>query len=51
MQRGVNKKILKIFYDSDFVIWLYIQKAMYRPCDLDLWPMKVDMFGELITTI
>ena len=21
-------------------MWLYLQKAMYRPCDLDLWPMK-----------
>ena len=27
-----------------FVIWLYLQKAMYRPCDLDLWPMKVNIF-------
>ena len=26
------------------MIWLYLQKAMYRPCDLDLWPMKVKMF-------
>ena len=23
------------------VIWLYLQKAMYHPCDLDLWPIKV----------
>ena len=27
-----------------FVIWLYLQKAMYRPCDLDLCPMKVNFF-------
>ena len=26
------------------MIWLYFQKAMYRPCDLDLWPMKVNIF-------
>ena len=32
------------FYGSVFVIWLYLQKAMYRPCDLDLWPMKVNIF-------
>ena len=32
-----TKKILKIFYGSVFVIWLYLQKAMYRPCDFDLW--------------
>ena len=32
--------IQKKFYGSVFVIWLYLQKAMYRPCDLDLWPMK-----------
>ena len=30
-------KKLKFFYSSVFVIWLYLQKAMYRPCDLDLW--------------
>ena len=29
-----------MFYGSVFVIWLYLQKAMYRPCDLDLWPIK-----------
>ena len=29
------------FYGSVFVIWLYFQKAMYRPCDHDIWPMKV----------
>ena len=33
-----------MFYGSVFVIWLYLQKAMYRPCDLDLWPMKVKLF-------
>ena len=22
----------------------YLQKAMYRPCDLDLWQMKVKLF-------
>ena len=26
------------------MIWLYLQKSMYRPCDLDLWPMKVHFF-------
>ena len=31
-----TKKILKIFYGSVFVIWLYLQKAMYRLCDLAL---------------
>ena len=34
-------KILKIFYVSVFVRWLYLQKAMYRPCGLDRWHMKV----------
>ena len=34
----------KNFYGSVFVIWLYLQKAMYRPCDLDLWPIKVNFF-------
>ena len=38
------KKILKIFYGSVFVIWLYLQKAMHRPCDLDLWPTKDNFF-------
>ena len=33
-----------MFYCSVFVIWLYLQKAMYRPCDLDLWPIKVIIF-------
>ena len=36
IQRGVYKNILNIFYVSVFVIWLYLQKAMYRPCNLDL---------------
>ena len=26
------------------MIWLYLQKPKYRPCDLDLWPMKVNYF-------
>ena len=38
------KKYLKIFYGSVFVIWLYLQKAMYHPCGLDLWPIKVNFF-------
>ena len=42
--RGVYEKKLKFFYGSVFVIWLYLQKAMYRPCDLDLWSMKVNIF-------
>ena len=47
-----TKKILKIVYGSDFVIWLYLQKAMYRPCDIDLWPMKEFFFlSELIATL
>ena len=33
-----------MFYVSVFVIWLYLQKAMYRPCNLDLWPMKDNLF-------
>ena len=37
-----TKKTLNIFYVSVFVIWLYLQKAMYRPCDLDPWIMKVN---------
>ena len=41
IQRGVYKKILNNFYCSVFMIWLYLQKTMYRPCDLDLWPIKV----------
>ena len=44
IQRGVYKKILHIFYASVFVIGLYLQKAMYRPCDLDRWHMKVNFF-------
>ena len=44
IQRGVYTKILKIFYGSVFVIWLYLQKAMHRPCDLDLWLIKVNIF-------
>ena len=39
-----TKKILKIVYGSVFVIWLYLQKAMYRPCDIDLWHMKDNFF-------
>ena len=39
------KKKWKFFYVSVFVIWLYFQKARYRPCDLDLWPMKVNLFS------
>ena len=31
-----TNKILKIVYGLVFVIWLYLQKAMYRPCDIDL---------------
>ena len=42
--RGVYDKILKFVYGSVFVIWLYLQKAMYRPCDLDLYSMKVNIF-------
>ena len=34
----------KNVYGSVFVIWLYFQKARYRPCELDLWPMKVNLF-------
>ena len=41
---SVNKQILKIFCVWVFVIWLYLKKPMYRPCDLDLWPMKVNYF-------
>ena len=39
-----TKNILKIVYGSVFVIWLHLQKAMYRPCDIDLWPMKDNFF-------
>ena len=46
--KEVSKKILKYFYGSVFVIWLYLQKAMYRPCDLDLWPIKVNFFFRWI---
>ena len=41
---SVNKQILKIFCVWVFVIWLHLKKSMYRPCDLDLWPMKVNYF-------
>ena len=27
-----------------FVIWLYLQKAMFRPCDIYLWSIKVNFF-------
>ena len=33
-----------MFYVSVFVIWLYLPKAMYCPCDLDLWPIKVNLW-------
>ena len=47
-----NKKNIEHFsIVKFFVIWLYLQKAMYRPCDLDLWPMNVKFVGELITTL
>ena len=42
--RSVYEKILKFFYGSVFVIGLCLQKAMYRPCDLDLHSMKVNVF-------
>ena len=29
---------------AQFLWYDYLQKAMYRPCDLDLWPMKVNLF-------
>ena len=44
IQRGVYNEIFNIFYDSVFVIWLYLQKPMYHPCDLDLWRIKVNFF-------
>ena len=34
--------MLNVAHASVFVIWLYLQKAMYRPCDLDLWPINVN---------
>ena len=34
----------KNFYGSVFDIRLYLRKAKYRPCDLNLWPMKVNVF-------
>ena len=42
--KEVSKKILKIVYGYFFGIWLYLQKAMYRPCDIDLWPIKDNFF-------
>ena len=39
-----SKNILKIVFGSVLVIWLYLQKAMYRPCDIDLWHMKDNFF-------
>ena len=42
-KRCLWKKI-EIFLWLSFLIWLYLQKAMYRPCDLDLWLMKVNIF-------
>ena len=41
---SVYIKILNIFCGWVFVIWLYLKKSMYHPCDLDLWPMKVNYF-------
>ena len=29
---------------SQFLWYDYLQKAMHRPCDLDLWPMKIFFF-------
>ena len=37
-------KKMKFFYGSVFAIWHYLQKARYRPCDLDHWPMMVNVF-------
>ena len=36
---------------AQFLWYDYLQKAMYRPCDLDLLPMKVNFFSELSTTL
>ena len=44
---GIYEHKLKFFYGSVFVIWLYFQKARYRPCDLHLWPMKVNCFWSI----
>ena len=49
--KEVSTKILKIVYGSVFVIWLYLQKAMHRPCDIDIWPMKDNFFSEMIATL
>ena len=37
-------KINEIFLWLSFYDMTVLQKAMYRPCDLDLWPMKVNIF-------
>ena len=29
---------------AQFLWYDYLQKAMHRPCDLDLWPMEVNIF-------
>ena len=43
--KEVSTKIYwKLSMAQFFVIWLYLQKAMYRPCDIDLWPMKDNFF-------
>ena len=42
-KRCLWKKI-EIFLWLSFVIWLYLKKAMYHPCDLVLWHMKVIIF-------
>ena len=42
VDRAYKEVSKKKFYGSVFVIWLYLQKAKYHPCDLDLWPIKVN---------
>ena len=43
-----KRSLRKINYGSVFVIWLYLQKAMYRLCDL--WHMKV-FFLDLVNCV
>ena len=40
-----TKKYWKVSIPQFLWLWLYLQKAMYRPCDLDRWPMEVKLFS------
>ena len=43
-KRCLQKNIENFLWLSFCDIYCTLQKPMYRPCDLDLWPMKVNYF-------